>query len=101
MRGSLSVRGYAAHPQSARRSFRAYDFLQEHEGPHLQLAPHAQPVAWLFARALWQPQLQVAPGHDPQLHGFELFNILKLLEGFDRLAVNNRSFALNRPPGIE
>jgi hypothetical protein len=39
-------------------------------------APHAQPMAWLFALALWQPQLQVAPGHDPHLHGFELFDIL-------------------------
>jgi hypothetical protein len=57
----------------------AYDFLQEHESPQLQSAPHAQPGAWLFAGVLWQPQLQVAPGHDPQLHGFELLNIWKLL----------------------
>jgi hypothetical protein len=49
----------------------------------LQLSPHAQPWAWLFALALWQPQLQAAPVQDEQLHGFELVNILKLLGSFD------------------
>ena len=74
-----SVRGYAAHRQSARHPIRAYDFLQEHEGPHLQLAPHAQLVVWLFALAFRQPQVQAASGHDRHLHGLELFDIFKLL----------------------
>jgi hypothetical protein len=46
----------------------------------LQSAPQAQPVVWLFALALWQPQVQAAPGHDPQLQVFDWFDILKLLE---------------------
>ena len=45
----------------------------------MQLAPHSQPAAWLFALALWQPQLQVAPAQGEQWHGFELVNILNLL----------------------
>jgi hypothetical protein len=73
------VRGYAAHRQDERAYLRAYDFLQEHAGPQLQLPPHAQPWAWLFALALWQPQLQEAPVQNEQLHGFELVNILNLL----------------------
>ena len=73
------VRGYAAHRHDARRKDGDYDFLQEQAGPHLQLAPHSQPAAWLFALALWQPQLQVAPAQGEQWHGFELVNILNLL----------------------
>lgn len=56
-----------------------YGFLQEQPGPHLQLSPHPQPGAWLFAWVLWQPQLQAAPGQGEQLHDFELVDILKLL----------------------
>lgn len=74
-----SVRGYAAHRRNARRSASTYDFLQEHVGPHLQLAPQAQPAAGLFALAFWQPQVQAAPGHDSQLQVFDWFDILKLL----------------------
>jgi len=94
------VRGYAAHRTDARRKSGDYDFLQEQSGPPLQLFPHAQPGAWLFALALWQPQLQAAPGQDEQLQDFELVNILDLLGSFDRLA-NNRSFAWDPPIGIE
>ncbi|MCC7156794.1 MAG: hypothetical protein IT161_19610 [Bryobacterales bacterium] len=74
--GSL-VRGCAAHRNDARRNAGGYDFLQEQSGPHLQVSPHAQPGAWLFVMALWQPQSQAAPEQDEQLHGFELVNIFE------------------------
>ena len=51
-------------------------FLQEHVGPHLQLSPQAQPAAWLFALAFWQPQSQAAPGQATQLQAFVLVVIL-------------------------
>lgn len=69
----------------ARCSVQIYGFLQVHVGPHLQFGPQSQPVDWLFALSFWHPHLQDAPGHDSQLHGFELFNILRLL-GFRSLA---------------
>jgi hypothetical protein len=43
----------------------------------LQFSPHAQPAAWLFALAFWQPQLQEAAGQATQLQAFVLVVILK------------------------
>ena len=68
--------------------------------PHLQLSPHAQPAAWLFALALRQPQLQAAPAQDAQLHGFELVNILSSLEFLADLTSTTEVSHWNPGPGL-
>jgi hypothetical protein len=59
--------------------------------PQLQTSPHWQP-ARRSAFGGWQPQLQLGPGQDLQVHAFELVAIESSLSVVDVMSTT-RSFA--------